>query len=146
MGEVVQFRPRPTKDELAEVIAWIKPASDWWTGRMQIELAYHVRMTADFRRILLAHELGRESPEAVESSRLAEKAFQAWRVECLKQIFIPAEAVRHLRWKQDWLQRHGGGSPETALAIARDEAALVDRLGLVRRQQAGRARRKVGVA
>lgn len=145
MGEVVQFclRPAPgAKDELAELLVWIKPASDWWTGRMQIELAHHFRMTADFRRILVAHALGKGSPEAAEASRLAEKAFQAWRVECLKQGFIPAEAVRHLRWKQDWLRQHGGGTPETALAIARDEAALVDRLGAVARQQAGRARRK----
>jgi hypothetical protein len=65
-------------------------------------------------------------------------AFRVWQIECLKQIFIPAECVRHLRWKQEWLRRNGGGSPETALAIARDEAALAGRLEIVGRQQAGR--------
>ncbi|PBB96472.1 hypothetical protein [Mesorhizobium sp. WSM3862] len=141
MGEVIQFRLRPEqgiKDELAELIAWIKPASNWRTGQMQIALAYHFYMTADYRRILACDAHGRESKEALACSAATERASNVWRVECLKQIFIPAECVRHLRWKQDWLQRHGGGSPQTALAMARDEAALVDRIDLARRQQAGR--------
>lgn len=141
MGDVVAFRPKAAPvvvDELAEITAWIKPASDWRTGRMQIELAYHFRMTADFRRILAVDAHGRESREAIQASELAEEAFRAWQIEGLKQVFIPAECVRHLRWKQDWLQRHGGGTPETALAIARDEAALAERLEIIGRQQAGR--------
>ncbi|TJX12642.1 MAG: hypothetical protein E5W21_36705, partial [Mesorhizobium sp.] len=61
MGEVVQFRPRPApdvKDELAELVAWIKPASDWWTGRMQIELARHAYFAADYRRLLAGRQYG----------------------------------------------------------------------------------------
>lgn len=141
MGEVIAFRPKPAPvvtDELAEITTWLKPAKDWRTGRMQIELAFHFRMVADFRRILAIDTHGRESHEAIETRELAEKAFQAWRVEGLKQVFIPAERVSHLRWKQDWLQRNGGGTPETALAISRDEVALAGRLEAVGRKQAGR--------
>jgi hypothetical protein len=54
-------------------------------------------------------------------------------------MFIPAKTVRHLRWEQKWLAKLGGtGCKEIALAIARDEAALADRLGLIARQQPGR--------
>jgi len=146
MGEVVAFRPRPAPvvvDELAEIIAWLKPAGRWWTGRMQIELAHHFHMMADYRRILAADAFGRESDEAIKAGALAEKAFHAWRVECLKQVFIPAKCIRHLRWKQDWLRRHGGGTSETALALTRDEAALAERLEVVGRQQASRRRKAV---
>lgn len=138
MGEVVQFVPPARPNELAEIIAWIKPASDWRTGQMQIALAYHFYMTADYRRILASGAHGKESTEALASSAATERAFNVWRVECLKQIFIPADCVRHLRWKQAWLRQHGGSTPETALALARDEAALADRLQAVARQQAGR--------
>ncbi|WP_156941314.1 hypothetical protein [Mesorhizobium sp. LNJC405B00] len=123
---------------MAEITTWLKPASNWRIGRMQIELAHHLYMVADYRRILVADNCGRESPEHMDASKLSDKAEHAWRIECLKQIFVPAEHVRHLRWKQDWLKQHGGGTPETALAIARDETALADRLSIVARQQAGR--------
>lgn len=146
MGEVVAFRPRPVpavKDELAELTAWLKPASDWWTGRMQIEMAKGLHMAADYRRLLVTKEQGKESSAAIEAGEIAEKAFRAWRIEGLKQVFIPAQCVRHLRWKQEWLRRHGGGTSETALALARDEAALAERLEVVGRQQAGRRRKAV---
>ncbi|CAN7597079.1 hypothetical protein LJR234_004600 [Mesorhizobium amorphae] len=145
MGEVVAFRPKAAPvvvDELAEIIASIKPAGDWWTGHIQIQMAHHFRMTADFRRMLAGAAHGLESVEATGASELAAKAFRVWQIECVKQMFIPAECVRHLRWKQDWLRRNGGGTPETALAIARDEAALAERLEVVARQQAGKAARK----
>lgn len=145
MGEVVQFVRPQRPDELAEIIAWIKPASNWRSGQMQISLAYHFYMTADYRRILACDAHGRESTEALACSAATEQAYNVWWVECLKQIFIPAGCVRHLRWKQDWLRRHRGGSPETALAIARDEAALVDRIELHKRQQAGRKANRAAV-
>ncbi|RVA13019.1 hypothetical protein EN939_19590 [Mesorhizobium sp. M7A.F.Ca.CA.002.05.1.1] len=139
MGEVVYFRPKPPPSgELDELIAWLKPASDWRTGRMQIELAYHFRMTADFRRILATDTHGKDSAEAVFQRDLADKAFKAWQIQCLKQVFIPARCVRDLRWKEDWLRRNGGGSPETALSVARDEAAFAGRIELHSRQQATR--------
>ncbi|MER9533062.1 hypothetical protein NKI89_25095 [Mesorhizobium sp. M0309] len=139
MGVVLAFRPKPAPaGELDELIAWLKPAADWRTGRMQIELAFHFRMTADFRRILATDAHGRESPEALAEHELADKAFKAWRIECLKQIFIPARCVRHLRWKQEWLRKNGGGCPETALAIARDETTFAGRVALHSRQQATR--------
>ncbi|UDL87973.1 hypothetical protein LGH82_22810 [Mesorhizobium sp. PAMC28654] len=125
-------------DELTAITAWLNPPSDWWTGRMEIEAAYHFYMTFDYRRILTSREFGQESPEAAKAKQAVREAEHVWRVQCLKQVFIPAQCVRHLRWKQDWLRRHGGGTPETALAIARDEAALVDRIHLAKRQQAGR--------
>ncbi|TIW62954.1 MAG: hypothetical protein E5V48_02510 [Mesorhizobium sp.] len=148
MGEVIAFRPKPAPvaaDELSEIVAWLKPAADWWTGRMQIEVAYHFYMTADYRRILTGREFGEGSPEAARAKQANAEAEHVWRVECLKQVFIPAQHVRHLRWKQDWLRRHGGGTSETALAIARDEAALVDRVHLAKRQQAGRKASRAAV-
>lgn len=141
MGEVVAFRPRPApiaKDDLAEIIDWVKPASDWWTGSMQIEIARHAYLLADYRRLMLYREHGRGSEEAKAAGELSAKAFEALRLAGLRQVFIPAKAVRHLRWKQEWLRQHGGGTPETALAIDRDERALADRLKAVARQQAGR--------
>ncbi|WP_434723027.1 hypothetical protein [Mesorhizobium sp. RIZ17] len=141
MGEVVAFRLRPApvvKDDLAEIIDWIKPASDWWTGSMQIQLSYHAYMLADYRRVIIYREHGRHTDAGRAASELTDKARKAWLLAGLRQIFIPAEAVRHLRWKQNWLRQHGGGTPETALAIASDEASLVDRLQAVARQQAGR--------
>lgn len=126
MGEVVAFRPRPAPvvaDDLAEIVDWIKPASDWWTGSMQIQLAYHAYMLADYRRVIVYREHGRHTDAGRAASELTEKARNAWLLAGLRQIFIPAKAVRHLRWKQEWLRRHGS-TPETALAIARDEAAL----------------------
>ncbi|RWI95474.1 MAG: hypothetical protein E5X33_10935 [Mesorhizobium sp.] len=139
MGEVVQFVPRPRSNELAELIAWIKPASDWRTGQMQIALAYHFYMTADYRRILARGAHGKDSTEALACSVATEQACNLWRAECLKQMFIPARTVRHLRWKQEWLRVHGAGARKlTASALARDEVALADRLAVVRRQQAGR--------
>lgn len=137
MGEVVQFRLRPQKDELAEVIAWIKPAGDWWTGRMQVELARHVYGAADYRRILAGREYAKEDAVYIEAKEFARAANELYRTQCLKQIFIPADCVRHLRWKQDWLRRHGGGTPETALAIARDEASLASRLQAVAGRKGG---------
>lgn len=147
MGEVIAFRLKSAsvaQDDLAETIDWIKPATDWWTGSMQIELARHAYLLADFRRLLLYREHGRDSEAGRAAWALSAKAFEAWRLAGLRQIFIPAQAVRHLRWKQNWLRQHGGGSPETALAIARDEAALADRLEAVARQQAGRKARQRG--
>ncbi|PZV35987.1 hypothetical protein B5V02_22400 [Mesorhizobium kowhaii] len=146
MGEVIAFRPKPPPvGELDELIAWLKPAADWRTGRMQIELAHHFRMMTDWRRMLAADAHGRESPEATAERDLADEAFKAWQIECLKQMFIPAECVRHLRWKQEWLRRNGGGSPETALAIARDEAAFAGRIELHSRQQATRKANRLAV-
>jgi hypothetical protein len=63
-------------------------------------------MTADYRRILAADVHGREGREATDARELAEKSFRAWQIEGLKQVFVPAECVRHLLWKQDWLRRH----------------------------------------
>ncbi|MDX8438379.1 hypothetical protein [Mesorhizobium australafricanum] len=139
MGEVVQFVPRRRPDVLAELVAWIKPASNWRAGQMHIALAFHFYMTADYRRILACDAHGRESTEAVACSTATEQAFNIWRAECLKQMFIPAKTVRHLRWKQEWLRRNGAGVRKlTAPALARDEVALADRLAIVSRQQAGR--------
>jgi|GEM_PF-6738843 len=141
MGEVVAFRPKPApvvKDELTEIIDWIKPATDWWTGSMQIEVARHAYLLADFKRLLLYREHGKDSEAGKAAGELSAKAFEAWRLAGLRQVFIPAKVVRHLRWKQNWLRQHGGGTPETGLAIARDEAALAHRLKAVARQQAGR--------
>ncbi len=146
MGEVVAFRPKPAPvvaDELAELTAWLKPASDWWTGWMQIEMAKGLHMAADCRRLLVAREQGKESSAAVEASEIAEKAFRDWEVQCLRQLFIPARYVRHLRWKQEWARIHCGGIREIGLALARDEAALARRLEVVGRQQAGRRRKVV---
>ncbi|RWL45322.1 MAG: hypothetical protein EOR60_15390 [Mesorhizobium sp.] len=140
MGEVIQFVPKAPAivpaDELAEIIAWIKPAKNWRIGQMQIALAYHHYMTADYRRILASDAHGKDSAAAKEHAELSRRAFRVWNVECLKQVFIPAACVRHLRWKEDWLKRHGGGTPETALAIDRDKDALAGRL----RPFAGRAK------
>jgi hypothetical protein len=70
---------------------------------------------------------------------LADKAFDAWRVVCLRQVFIPAPNVAALRWKQDWVRRNNGaGCSEIGLAIAQDERALAGRLAAVAKQQAGR--------
>jgi hypothetical protein len=73
---------------------------------MQIEPAHHFHMAAGYRRILTADVHGRESREATDAREPAEKSFLAWQIEGLKQVFVPAECVCHLRWKQDWLRRH----------------------------------------
>ena len=131
------------KNELAEIIAWLEPAEDWWTGTMQIELADSFRMVADYRRILAGAKFGRDSEEYLEAKQTADKMFHARRVQGLKQMFIKAPALRHLRWKQKWVAKHGGSScREIRMAIARDEAALADRIAAVARQQAGKARPK----
>ncbi|RUV00542.1 hypothetical protein EOA79_20275 [Mesorhizobium sp. M1A.F.Ca.IN.020.03.2.1] len=140
MGEVIPFRPKPVPvvtDEFTAIIDWIKPPADWWTGQMQIQLAHHAYMFADYRRIMLCRGHGKDSPEAQEARDITRRAFSAWRMAGLRQIFIPAECVRHLRWKQEWLRRQGG-APETALAIARDQAALADRIEAAQKAVASR--------
>ncbi|MER8447150.1 hypothetical protein NKH52_28605 [Mesorhizobium sp. M1066] len=108
MGEVVAFRPKAPRlitDEPAEITGWLKPANCWRTGRMQIEPAHHFHITADYCRILAADAHRREGREATDASEPAE-FFRAWQIEGLKKVFVPAECVRHLHWKQDWLRRH----------------------------------------
>jgi len=148
MGEVVSLADRRAAlrpvapapvDELAEIVVWLKPASSWWKGKLQIELANSFRHVADVRRILAADEHGKDSEEYASQKDLADKAFDAWRVVCLRQVFIPAPNVAALRWKQDWVRRNNGaGCSEIALAIAQDERALAGRLAAVAKQQAGR--------
>jgi hypothetical protein len=133
MGEVIAFRPKPAPvmtNELAEITAWLRPASDWWMGRMQTEMAFHYYKLVDHRRLLLMRQHSLDSFVYREAVALTREAEKLWRIECLKQVFIPATTVRHLRWKEDWLRRNGGGTPETALAIARDEAAFAGRIEL----------------
>jgi hypothetical protein len=152
MGVVVSLadfrKPVPAVvDELAEVIALLKPADDWWTGRMQMQLADAYRNVADYRRILVAKKFGRESREHATAKEQLAKAFDTWRTVCLKQIFIPAPTVGALRQKQEWVARnHGEECPEIRLALARDEAALASRFAGVARQQAGKARAKAARA
>lgn len=134
----------PATDEFEETVAWLKPHSDFHTGWLNVQKLDHERLAVDYERTIIYRTHGIESPKCWDARKASRAAEKAWREQCLKQMFIPATAVRHLRWKQDWARRNGASDhPLIVIAISRDEAALAVKLAAVSRQQAARTRKAV---
>jgi len=106
-------------ERVPEAVMPDRLAASWVEGWARVQMCHHQREVAWWRYRLAVAVHGLNSLEAMQAKRYRVSVERAWEHEAYQLLFVPAPAVRFLRWKE----RFATGtrwSPHVEAALMRD--------------------------
>lgn len=116
-------------------------AASWAEGWARVQMCHHQREVAWWRYRLAVAVHGLHSLEVLQAKRYRVSVERAWEHEAHQLLFVPAPAVRFLRWKERFATGARWSSYVEA-ALERDRQAFAARIDGQRKGAETRRARK----
>ncbi|GAA4121602.1 hypothetical protein ACFFTN_21085 [Aminobacter aganoensis] len=118
-----------------------RPADSWDEGWARVQMCHHQRNVAWWHYRLAVAVNGLHSLEVMQARRYRASVERAWEHEAYHLLFVPAPAVRFLRWKERFAMG-SRWSPKVEAALVRDRINHAVRIESNRKAATSRKARK----